>query len=863
MKTHCHIYPETVCILEIHIYNLFRQYVPFELSNESSKLLYHLISIFMECININNMIKWLHEIGINDINIVGGKNASLGEMISNLSSRGINVPNGFAITTDAYVNFIQYNEFEPKINELLNEIKHEDIVSLRRNGLEIRSLIQNGDFPHDVEDEIINNYTLLSMQYLDTLGKPQTATDVAVRSSSTAEDLHDASFAGQQETYLNVRGRHQVLESIKNCFASLYTDRAISYRKSINYTAAFKISVCIQKMVRSDLYSAGVAFSLDPETGFKDIIVINGAWGLGELVVQGGVKPDEFIIFKKTLEQGYNSIIDKKLGDKRNKIVYGTNPDEKVKMIPVSLDKYDQFCMNDDTALKLGRWVMEIEKYYTDLYGQWIPVDIEWAIDGLSKELYIVQARPETVHSNKIQNVLKEYKINKPMNTIPIVQGVAVGDKISTGRVRIIHTLDNRNTNLADDFDFQNGDILVTDMTDPDWEPIMVKAAAIITNKGGRTCHASIIARELGINAVVGTGNCTDVLKHDQQVTISCAEGDIGYVYDGNIPYETTEIDLLNLPKIKTKIMFNIASPNDVFRYNCYPAKGVGLVREEFIINNFIKAHPSALLEYDRLEPKLKHEIEQLIKGYATPVEYYVEKLCFGLGRIAATFYPNDVIVRFSDFKSNEYRNLLGGMEFEPVNEENPMIGWRGASRYYSDGFKQAFGLECLAIKRLREEMGLTNVIVMIPFCRTVDECIRVQDVMKEYGLERGVNGLQVYIMCEIPSNVILADEFCKYVDGFSIGSNDLTQLTLGLDRDSALVSHIYDERNPSVKRMISWAIQACKKNGVKIGICGQGPSDYPNFAQFLVEEGIDSISITPDALLKTVVAISEIENGS
>ena len=809
------------------------------------------------------MIKWLKNIGINDLNLVGGKNASLGEMISNLSSRGINVPNGFAITTLTYIEFIKFNNLENKINELLSDIKNDDLVSLRRNGLEIRSLIQNGDFPEIIENEIINSYVELSMQYLDTFGKPQIATDVAVRSSSTAEDLQDASFAGQQETYLNVRGKHQLLESIKNCFASLYTDRAISYRKSINYTSSFKISVCVQKMVRSDLYSAGVAFSLDPESGFKDVLIINGSWGLGELVVQGGVKPDEIIIFKKTLEKGYNSIIDKKLGDKKNKIVYGTNPDEKIKLIPVTNDKYDQFCIDDNTALKLGKWVMEIENYYSNLYNKWTPVDIEWAIDGLSKELYIVQARPETVHSIKKNNILKEYHINKLSDTLPIVQGVAVGDKISSGRVRIIHSLDNRNTDLADDLDFKNGDILVTDMTDPDWEPIMVKASAIITNKGGRTCHAAIIARELGINAVVGSGNATDILKDDQNVTVSCAEGDIGFVYDGTINFAVNEIDLLNLPSIKTKIMFNIASPNDVFKYHSYPAKGVGLVREEFIINNFIKAHPMALINYETLDSNIKKEISCLIKGYNNSIEYYVEKLCFGLGRIASTFYPNDVIVRFSDFKSNEYRNLLGGEKYEPAEESNPIIGWRGASRYYSNTFQEAFGLECMAIKRLRDDMGLTNIITMIPFCRTVEECINVQKVMEKFGLQRGINGFQIYIMCEIPSNVILVDEFSKYVDGFSIGSNDLTQLILGLDRDSELISHIYDERNPAVKKMISKVIRKCKKNKIKIGICGQGPSDYPDFAQFLVEEGIDTISITPDALLKTIIAINEIENNN
>lgn len=801
------------------------------------------------------MIKWLKNIRMTDISLVGGKNASLGEMIGNLP--GISIPDGFAITTAAYIEFIRNNNLEQKIEELISDIKEDDLTSLRRNGLEIRSLIQNGNFPEELENEITANYTVLSMHYLDANNKAQICTDVAVRSSSTAEDLQDASFAGQQETYLNVRGKNKVIESIKNCFASLYTDRAISYRRSINYNCQFKISVCIQKMVRSDLGSAGVAFSIDPESGFKDIIVINGSWGLGELVVQGGVLPDEVLIYKKTLEQGYKSIIDKKLGDKKNKIVYGTNPDEKVKLIPVSSDKHDQFCISDEMSLKLGRWVLEIENYYSRLNGRWTPVDVEWAIDGLTNELYIVQARPETVHSNKKSTLLKEYKINKTENIKTLVEGVAVGDKISTGKVKIIHSLDNRD----DDIDFQVGDILVTDMTDPDWEPIMVKASAIITNKGGRTCHASIISRELGINAVVGTGNCTEILKPGQEVTVSCADGDRGYIYEGLVPYDIIETDLSTIPTVKTKIMFNIASPNDVFKFhNYHMSSGVGLVREEFIINNFIKAHPMALINFDKLEPTLKKEIEVLTKGYKSTTDYYVEKLSFGLARIASTFYPKDVIVRFSDFKSNEYRNLLGGFNYEPV-EENSMIAWRGASRYYSDSFKEAFGLECIAIKRLREEMGLTNVIVMIPFCRTVNECILVQEVMKEYGLERGVNGLQVYIMCEIPSNVILADEFCKYVDGFSIGSNDLTQLTLGLDRDSALVAHVYDEMNEAVKIMISMAIKSCKRNGVKIGICGQGPSDKPEMAKYLVEEGIDTISITPDAFLKTVLAIKEIED--
>lgn len=800
------------------------------------------------------MIKWLKNIRMSDVSTVGGKCASLGEMIGNLPN--IQIPDGFAITTEAYSEFIRFNNLEEKIKNILNKIQDDDLISLRQNGSEIRSLIQNGNFPSEIENEIKTNYTALSMHYLDVNDKAQTCTDVAVRSSSTAEDLQNASFAGQQETYLNVKGVRDLIESIKKCFASLYTDRAISYRQSVNYDGTLKISVCIQKMVRSDLCASGVAFSLDPDSGFKDIIVINGSWGLGELIVQGGICPDEVLIYKKTLEQGYKSIIDKKLGDKKNKIIYGSTPNETIKLVPVEIEKYNEFCISDELSLKLGRWVLEIETYYSNLYRRWTPVDIEWAIDGPSHELYIVQARPETVHSNKQHNtVLKEYKINKNANVTKIVtQGIAIGDKISSGKVKIIQSLNESSNN------FHDGDILVTDTTTPDWEPIMVKASAIITNKGSRTCHAAIVSRELGINAVVGTGNCTEILLPNQEVTVSCAEGDVGFIYEGIIPFDIIETDLSTIPSINTKIMFNIASPNDVFKFhNYHMSAGVGLVREEFIINNFIKAHPMALINFDKLEYNLKKEIEVLTKGYNLPTEYYVEKLSFGLARIASTFYPKDVIVRFSDFKSNEYKNLLGGFDYEP-DEENPMLGKRGSSRYYDNSFKEAFGLECLAIKRLREEMGLTNVIVMIPFCRTVKECQKVLAAMKEYGLERGVNDLQVYIMCEIPSNVILADEFCKYVDGFSIGSNDLTQLTLGLDRDNALIADISDERNEAVKIMISMAIKACKRNGVKIGICGQAPSDFPTFAEFLVREGIDSISLTPDSIFKTINHLALVE---
>lgn len=786
----------------------------------------------------------LQNVGIKDLALVGGKNASLGEMLRNLSNHGINVPNGFVITTICYNRFIAHNKLDDKIAEILDGLDCTNLVDLQQRGSHIRSLVRNGDFPVDTQQSIIQRYRDLSKEY------GVTNIDCAVRSSSTAEDLQDASFAGQQETYLNVVGEDYIIESIKNCFASLYTDRAISYRQSIKYNENLSISVCVQKMVKS--HCSGVAFSIDPDTGFNDVVVINGSWGLGELVVQGGVKPDEFIVFKKT-----DAIIDKKMGDKNEQIIYSNDPTKKTKKIHVDKHKQNIFCLEDNDILKLASWVTIIERYYTDLYSKYTPVDIEWAVEMTkgATELFITQARPETVHSNKKnERYITEFIINKNSSTHCLLEGVAVGDRISAGTVRIINDIN------SPDVVFNKGDILVTDITDPDWEPLMMKSSAVVTNKGGRTCHAAIIARELGINAVVGTGNCTDILSDNQIVTVSCAEGDIGFIYEGVVEFQENKIDLDRLPTLKTNIFFNIASPNDVFKYASYPANGVGLVREEFIINNFIKAHPLALINYETISDQdLKHNIDNLIIGYSSPTDYYVNKLAYGLARIAATFYPKDVIVRFSDFKSNEYRNLLGGQEYEP-EEENPMIGWRGASRYYSDAFKDAFGLECLAIKKLREEMGLTNVIVMIPFCRTPEECIKVQQVMNEYGLYRGVNGLKLYIMCEIPSNVILADEFCKHVDGFSIGSNDLTQLTLGLDRDSALVSHIYNERNPAVKMMISSAIRACKKNGVKIGICGQGPSDYPDFAQFLVEEGVDSISITPDALLKTFIAIAELE---
>jgi pyruvate,water dikinase len=794
----------------------------------------------------------LSAVGIHDIDKVGGKNASLGEMISNLSGLGIKIPEGFVITVDGYRTFCRFNQLESQIEELINAIDHDSVESLRRGGLQVRQLIRNSKFPPELSQLIIEAYYELSSRY------DQEATDVAVRSSATAEDLPDASFAGQQETYLNVRGAAALMDSVRNCFASLFTDRAISYRQRFRYNHfEVALSICVQKMVRSDLGSSGVAFSIDTESGFKDAVVINGAYGLGELIVQGAILPDEFILFKPALKQGFPAIIEKKLGRKDQKMVYGDDPDERVKVISTEKTARERFCLDDKMILRLASWVCNIEDYYTQLKGYWCPMDVEWALDGISGELYIVQARPETVHSNRDQQTLVEYVIDKSENTAtPILKGIAVGDKIGTGKVSIFYSLDKR----IEGHDFQEGDILVTDMTDPDWEPIMKKASAIITNKGGRTCHAAIIAREMGVPAIVGCGNATEVLTAGQLVTASCAEGDEGFVYNGQINYRMEETNLDSLPAIRTALMLNVASPSLAFQFSNLPHKGVGLAREEFIINNYIKVHPLALLHHTRLnDDALSASIKELTRGYDSGAEYFIEKLSFGIARIAAAFHPYKVIVRFSDFKSNEYANLLGGSHFEP-HEENPMIGWRGASRYYDPVYQEAFKLECEAIHRVRNKIGLSNVSVMIPFCRTVEELLKVKAIMKEYGIEQGKDGLELYLMAEIPSNIMMAAEFAREIDGFSIGSNDLTQLTLGLDRDSALVAGLYDERNPAVKRMISMLIKEAKKAGVKVGICGQGPSDYPDFARFLVEEGIDSISVTPDSIIKTIRAIHTAE---
>ncbi len=797
----------------------------------------------------------LQDVGMQDLADVGGKNASLGEMIRNLNDLGIRIPGGFIITVSSFHAFMKYNGLDDKIAEILSRTTFGDLDSLRSCGESIRTLIVRGEMPEPLRREILEAYKSLSERY-NTRNL-----DVAVRSSATTEDLPDASFAGQQETFLNISGADQLIDAVRKCFASLFTDRALSYRQSLGFgNTGIGLAVCVQRMVRSDLGASGVAFSLDTESGFQDVVIINGSRGLGELVVQGAVSPDEFIVFKPALKQKFDSIIEKKLGSKEQKMVYSRNGRERVEILETTPEERHRFCISDETVLELARWVMIIEDYYSALKGHWCPMDIEWALDGYSMELFIVQARPETIHSRKNRRMITEYTISDAGRSERVlIKGISVGDKIACGSVKVIA---GEGKNVSE-LDFRPGDVLVTDMTDPDWEPIMKKASAIITNKGGRTCHAAIVARELGVPAIVGCGNATAVLETGRTITASCAEGDVGLVYDGEIPFLKTEHDLDSLPAVGTPVMLNVASPDIAFSYAHFPAHGVGLAREEFIINNYIQVHPMALLKHRSLnDEELTRHIAALTRGFRDEADFFIRKLAFGIARIASAFYPQKVIVRFSDFKTNEYYNLPGGKHFEPA-EENPMIGWRGASRYYSPEYKEAFGMECLAIRKVREELGLKNVVVMIPFCRTVTELLRVYETMAEFGLKRGEDGLQVYLMAEIPSNIILAEQFARHIDGFSIGSNDLTQLVLGLDRDSSLVAHIYDERNEAVKTMIRNLIRTARKSGVRVGICGQGPSDFPDFAQFLVSEGIGSISVTPDSFFKTVRAIHKIETAS
>lgn len=798
----------------------------------------------------------LKEVDYGMIDRVGGKNASLGEMIQNLASAGIRVPEGFVVTVASFDQYLEHNRLKERIASELEKLEVNDIISLRKRGSNIRRMVADGTFPEPLKEEIAKRYRELSARYENE------ATDVAVRSSATAEDLPDASFAGQQETFLNVRGSQALLIAIKNCFASLYNDRALSYRDERGYGhQQVQLSVCIQKMVRSDLGASGVAFSIDTESGFRDAVVINGAYGLGELIVQGEISPDEFIVFKPKLKDPkMKPIVEKRLGSKHRKMVYGTALTEFVKRVPVEKGLAGRFCLSDEQILQLARWVAAIETYYSEKRGKWTPMDVEWALDGLRKELFIVQARPETIHSQRRTDKITEYVFDQqPDDQQCLLEGIAVGDKIGSGPVHKILTLDGRDGS-EDESSFKAGEVLVTEMTDPDWEPLMKKAAAIITEKGGRTCHAAIVAREMGIPAIVGAEGATTALANGQELTVSCAQGEIGRVYEGKVDFREVTTGLDELPQTRVPLMMNVASPDLAFKFAKLPHRGVGLAREEFIINNHIKVHPMALLEHEKIgDDKLSAEIRALSSGFADERTFFIEKLSYGIGRIAAAFYPHDVIVRFSDFKSNEYMNLLGGKYYEP-EEENPMIGWRGASRYYSPAFKEAFGMECAAVKKAREEAGLENVVVMIPFCRTPEEMAKVLETMAEFGLVRGENGLKVFLMAELPSNVLLAEEFAEQIDGFSIGSNDLTQLTLGLDRDSSLVAHLYDERNLAVKKMIAHLIQVAKAKGVKVGICGQGPSDFPDFAEFLVQQGIDSISVTPDSVPKTLRAIHELE---
>ena len=818
-------------------------------------------------------VLWFDQVRITDISLVGGKNASLGEMIQQLIPKGVRVPNGFATTAHAYRYFVQQAGLESRLRDLFADLDVEDMANLRERGRQARSLVLKTPFPVELEQAIVTAYEQLCDRYEASPDYPSHKlpeerqksaglygrdVDVAVRSSATAEDLPDASFAGQQETYLNVHGVNAVLEACHKCFASIFTDRAISYR-TIKHFDHFDValSVGVQKMVRSDLASSGVMFSIDTETGFKNAALITAAYGLGENVVQGAVNPDEYFVFKPTLKEGYRPILEKRLGSKEIKMIYDLGGSKLTKNVSVANSERQKFALSDDEVLQLARWTCIIEDHYSAMRGSYTPMDIEWAKDGLTGDLYIVQARPETVQSQKSGNVLRDYHLTADTTDVPVLaEGRAVGEMIGQGQARVIldaHQIDQ----------FQPGEVLITNKTDPDWEPIMKRSKAIVTNQGGRTCHAAIIAREMGIPAIVGCGNATGSIATGEAITVSCAEGDQGKVYQGLLDFEIQETPLDNLPKTRTKIMMNVGNPEEAFKLASVPCDGVGLARLEFIIANHIKAHPLALMHWNDLQDaQAKFEIGKLTANYDNKADFFVDKLAQGMGKIAAAFYPNPVIVRMSDFKSNEYANLLGGQEFEP-KEENPMIGWRGASRYYDPNYREAYGLECKAMKRVRDDMGLTNVIPMIPFCRTPDEGRKVLAEMEKHGLKRGENGLQVYVMCELPSNVIFADEFSQVFDGFSIGSNDLTQLTLGLDRDSALVAHIFDERNEAVKRMVKLAILSAKKYGRKIGICGQAPSDYPEFARFLVELGIDSMSLNPDSVLKTILDIAQVEKAN
>ncbi|MER2512773.1 MAG: phosphoenolpyruvate synthase [Nitrosomonas ureae] len=786
-------------------------------------------------------IAWFGQLTMKDINLVGGKNASLGEMISHLAQAGVSVPAGFATTTQAYREFLIVNGLADRINHLLNELDVDDINALTAAGRTIRKWVLDATLPATIVQAIAQAYEILVAH-----DEKRDEVSFAVRSSATAEDLADASFAGQQETLLNVRGLDQIMEAVKIVFASLYNDRAIAYRVHQNFPHdKVYLSAGIQKMVRSDLGASGVMFTLDTESGFRDAVFITSAYGLGETIVQGTVNPDEFYVYKRGLTAGKPAILSRRLGTKAIEMIYGdsTNATDSFTLTrDVEHERRTRFSLSDTQVEALARQAMIIEQHY----GR--PMDIEWALDGLDQQLYIVQARPETVES-RITTVLDRYKLNS--RGVVLTEGRSIGSKIGQGVARLIMGADQMHK-------IRPGDVLVTDMTDPDWEPIMKRASAIVTNRGGRTCHAAIIAREMGIPAVVGCGDATGSIKDGMDVTVSCAEGDTGFIYEGMLPFEHTTSDTGQLPDLPVKMMINVGNPSHAFSFSRTPNQGVGLARLEFIINNMIGIHPKALLEFDRLPDTLKQDIGTRIAGYQSPVDFYVEKLVEGIATLAAAFYPHAVIVRTSDFKSNEYANLVAGNRYEP-QEENPMIGFRGASRYVSAAFRDCFELECQALRKVRDEMGLTNIEIMIPFCRTLEEAEQVTLLLASHGLARGQNGLRLIMMCEIPSNAVLAEEFLQYFDGFSIGSNDMTQLTLGVDRDSSLVAHVFDERNPAVRKLLKMAIDACHKQGKYIGICGQGPSDYPDFAAWLYEQGISSLSLNPDSVLQTWLDLAKL----
>ncbi|QEZ92028.1 phosphoenolpyruvate synthase [Proteus sp. CD3] len=780
-------------------------------------------------------VLWYNQLGMNDVDRVGGKNASLGEMITNLAELGVSVPNGFATTAQAFNDFLEQSGINQRIYELLDSVDVDDVNQLAQAGNQIRQWVIDTPFTPQFEKDIRDAYL--------TLSEGESEASFAVRSSATAEDMPDASFAGQQETFLNVQGIDAILVAIKHVFASLFNDRAISYRVHQGYDhRGVALSAGVQRMVRSDLASSGVMFTIDTESGFDQVVFITSAYGLGEMVVQGAVNPDEFYVHKPTLAKGLPSIVRRNLGSKKIQMVYADSVEHgkqvRIEDTPESLR--NRFSLTDHEVQELAKQAVLIERHY----GR--PMDIEWAKDGHNGRLYIVQARPETVRSN--QQVMERYQLNESGSVI--IEGRAIGHRIGTGVVKVIHNLNEMDR-------IEAGDVLVTDMTDPDWEPIMKKASAIVTNRGGRTCHAAIIARELGIPAVVGCGDATECITEGQVVTVSCAEGDTGFVYDGKLDFSIQSSAIDNMPELGLKIMMNVGNPDRAFDFAGLPNDGVGLARLEFIINRMIGVHPRALLEYDDQTEALKAEINEMMAGYESPVEYYISKLTEGIATLAAAFWPKRVIVRLSDFKSNEYANLVGGDRYEP-DEENPMLGFRGAGRYVSDDFRRCFSLECEAVKRVRNDMGLENVEVMIPFVRTVRQAEEVIDELAANGLKRGENGLKVIMMCEIPSNALLADKFLEHFDGFSIGSNDMTQLTLGLDRDSGVVSALFDERNDAVKALLSMAIQAAKRNGKYVGICGQGPSDHEDFAQWLMEEGIDSLSLNPDTVIKTWVKLAQ-----